>query len=209
MCTNKELEVSTISVGPITTPNLEERSRRRLSSGSENSTATTSSDFSFISAAPSVQSLDTNGSIAEGIVLGLESVTIASTENLLCSASSAAPQCSKPPKVLNLSAEDTRSAVHSVVDGPQEPPKASAFWYKYPGFVPDPRAPFKHELSRLFKHLGTKTKDEKKIQTKALMAEISCHYGASMSRLDRWQELCDEVGIVKVPTSINQCKRVC
>ncbi|KAF2633689.1 hypothetical protein BU25DRAFT_381337 [Macroventuria anomochaeta] len=195
---------------PVATLGLMERSRRRLSSSSDNSAESAESDFSFISAAPSIQSLDTNGSIIGGIVLGLESVSLENTENAPPTASTTETQHSRTPTTLALSAEDTTAAVQSgATDDDQSPPKASPFWYQYPGFEPDPRAPFKHELGRMCKHVGAKTKKEKKdLQTKALTAEIKYHYGAHMSRLDRWQELCEEVGIEKIPTSITQCQKV-
>lgn len=188
-----------------------DRSRRRLSSSSENSVASADSDFSLISAAPSIQSLDTNGSIFGGIVLGLESVKLEDSENELLAAPGTPSQHSKAPATLSISAEDTAPVVQpDITEGTKTAAKASPFWYQYAGFVPDPRAPFKHELGRLCKHTGTATKKEKKdLQTLALTAEINFHYGAHMSRLDRWQELCEEVGIETIPTSITQCQKVC
>jgi hypothetical protein len=111
---------------------------------------------------------------------------------------------------LNLSAADSTTGRQSgATDDPHSPPKASHFWYQYPNFEPNPRAPFKHEFGRLCKHVGAQSKKEKKnLQTEALTAEIKHHYGANLSRLDRWQELCKEVGIEKIPTSITQCQKV-
>lgn len=162
------------------------RSRRRLSCSSDVSTVSADSDYSLVSAAPSIQSLDTNGSILGGVVLELESVKLEDTEN------------------------EPASAQSSASDESQSAPTASPFWFQYPGFEPNPRAPFKHELGRLSSHIGAKTKNQKKdLQKLALTAEIKFHYGASMGRLDRWQELCEEVGIEKIPTSITQCQKVC
>lgn len=195
---------------PIATPTLEERSRRRLSSSSDDSAESVDSEFSFISAAPSIQSLDTNGSIFGGIVLGIESVSLENTEKTPLPDSTTNTQHSRTPATLTLSAEDTAPEdPSSDKDDTQSSPQGSPFWYQYPGFEPDPRAPFKHELGRLCKHVGVTTKKEKKdLQNAALTAEIKYHYGASMSRLDRWQELCEEVGIEKIPTSITQCQKV-
>lgn len=188
-----------------------DRNRRRLSSSSENSVVSANSDFSLISAAPSIQSLDTNGSIYGGIVLGLESVKLEIGENALSAASITGIQHSKGPATLTISTKDVSAdAQSSATDDAPSPDKASPFWYQYPGFEPDPQAPFKHELGRLCKHVKAQTKKEKKdLQAQALTAEIKFHYGAHMSRLDRWQELCAEVGIEKIPTSITQCQRVC
>lgn len=155
-----------------------------------------------------MQSLDTNGSILGGIILELESVSLENSEN--ASATASAYQHSEARAALNVSAKDAKvTAQSSTADDGQSTPKASPFWYQFPGFEPDPRAPFKHELGRLYKHVSAKTKKERKdLQTQALTAEIKFHYGASMSRLDRWQELCEEVGIEKIPTSITQCQKV-
>lgn len=142
-----------------------------------------------------------------GVILGLESVTLENPEIVPHSATDNKHQHSRTPTTLALSAADTAPEVQPGTD--KNSPKASPFWYQHPGFEPDPRAPFKHELGRLCKHVGAKTKNEKKtLQTEALTAEIKYHYGASMSRLDRWQELCEEVGIEKIPTSITQCQKV-
>lgn len=186
------------------TSDLVGRSRRRLSNSSDDSVASAESEFSFISEAPSIQSLDTNGSIIGGILLGIESVSLESAKNESPAATTEAPA------TLTLCEEDPTSREESgATNESQTPPKASPFWYQYPGFEPDPRAPFKHELGRLCKHLGTKAKKEKKnLQTEALTAEIKFHYGAHLDRLDRWQELCEEVGIEKIPTSITQCQKV-
>ncbi|KZM27874.1 uncharacterized protein EKO05_0004896 [Ascochyta rabiei] len=206
-------EASATPTTPATsaaTLDLAGRSRRRLSSSSDNSAVSVDSNFSLISAAPSVQSLDTNGSIMGGVILGLESVTVENMRNVSCPATDTEPQHSKASAKLTHSVEGTTSASQSgTTDDAQPLPDGSPFWYQYPGFEPDPRASFKDELGRLCKHVGAKTKGEKKtLQAKALTAEIEYHYGASMSRLDRWQELCEEVGIEKIPTSITQCQKV-
>ncbi|KAJ4365990.1 hypothetical protein N0V95_000367 [Ascochyta clinopodiicola] len=195
---------------PVVTSDLTQRSRRRLSGSSDNSAASVDSDFSLISAAPSIQSLDTNGSIMGGIILGLESVTLENMRNVPRSATRTERQHSKASTRSTRSAADTTSASQSgATDDAQSEPNASPFWYQFPGFEPDPRASFKHELGRLCKHLGAKSEgDRKDLQTEALTAEIKFHYGTSMSRLDRWQELCEEVGIERIPTSITQCQKV-
>ncbi|KAG9206823.1 hypothetical protein G6514_000110 [Epicoccum nigrum] len=197
-----------------TTPNpaldLVERSRRRLSNSSDVSAVSLTSDFSFISAAPSIQSLDTNGSILGGIILELESVKLDCSKDMAASVPASEAQHSEAQAVSDLSAKNvTPSANFSATDESQSTVKCSPFWCEYPGFKPDPRAPFKHELDRLCKHVGAATKNEKKdIQKRALTSEIKFHYGASISKLDRWQELCKEVGIEKTPTSITQCQKV-
>ena len=199
-----------VPVTPNPALDLVERSRRRLSGSSDISAASLSSDFSFISAAPSIQSLDTNGSILGGIILELESVKLGCEKDVAASVPTPEAQHSEARAESDLSARNvTSSAQFSATNESQFTIKCSPFWFEHPGFEPDPRAPFKHELGRLCEHVGAKTKKEKKdIQKRALTSEIKFHYGASMSRLDRWQELCEEVGIEKIPTSITQCQKV-
>jgi hypothetical protein len=189
---------------------LVERSRRRLSSSSDVSAVSLSSEFSFISAAPSIQSLDTNGSVLGGIILELESVKLDCEQDVAASVSTPEAQHSEARAESDLSAKNVTPSAHfSATDESQSTVKCSPFWFEHPGFEPDPRAPFKHELGRLCKHVGTQMKTEKKeIQKRALTAEVKFHYGASISKLDSWQELCREVGIEKIPTSIPQCRKV-
>ncbi|KAF3002077.1 hypothetical protein E8E13_009464 [Curvularia kusanoi] len=203
-------EDSTSPTTPQAALDLVEQSRRRLSSSSDVSAVSTGSEFSLISAVPSIQSLDTNGSILGGVVLELESLKLEDSEDV----SSPTPMPTSKHAVtsarLHILAKSTDSAPQSSTPGDaQSILTSSPFWSDFPGFEPDPRAPFKHELGRLCKHVGAKTKNEKKnLQKLALTAEIKFHYGASMGRLDRWQELCREVGIEKIPTSITQCQKV-
>lgn len=190
-----------------------EQSRRRLSSSSNVYAGSLTSDFSFISAAPSIQSLDTNGSILGGIILELESVKLDYKKDVAASVPTPEAQHSEArAESEDLSARNVTPSAHfSATTESQSTVKCSPFWFEYHGFEPNPRAPFKHELGRLCKHVGAKTKTEKKeIQKRALTAEIKFHYGAEISKLDRWQELCREVGIEieKIPTSIPQCRKV-
>lgn len=203
-------EASLAPVTPHPALDLVEQSRRRLSGSSDVSAVSLSSDFSFISAAPSIQSLDTNGSILGGIILELESVKLDCKKDEAASVPTSEAQHFKARAMSDLSAKNVTPSAHfSATDESQSTVKCSPFWFEHPGFEPDPRAPFKHELGRLCKHVGAKTKTEKKeIQKQALTAEIKFHYGASISKLEHWQELCREVDIKKIPTSITQCRKV-
>jgi hypothetical protein len=64
------------------------------------------------------------------------------------------------------------------------------------------------ELARLAKYEQWSSKTKRKQQVKALSAEITHHYGTHKNKLDRWQQLCEDVGIDVVPTSIRQCRKV-
>ncbi|KAJ4412338.1 hypothetical protein N0V91_000809 [Didymella pomorum] len=201
-------DVSTTPAAPKVTHDLVIRSRRRLSNSSDNSVASAGSDYSVINGPSSVQSLDTNGSIAGGVLLELMKPSLEPTQKEAPTTTSET-QLSNALDSLDLSVDSMAGAHAGTTDDPKSSLKASDFWYQYPGFEPNPRAPFKHEFSRLCKHVGAQSKKEKNnLQTEALTAEIKHHYGANLSRLDRWQELCEEIGIEKIPTSVSQCQKV-
>lgn len=63
-------------------------------------------------------------------------------------------------------------------------------------------------MARLAKHESWTGKTKRKQQVKALSAEITHHYGTHKNKLDCWQQLCEDVGIDVVPTSIRQCRKV-
>jgi hypothetical protein len=87
-------------------------------------------------------------------------------------------------------------------------PAVSHFWLQFPKFVPVPRASFKREFTRLAKEQSWNAKTQRKRQIEALTAEFELHYGTCMTNLDRWQQLCKDVGTKKMPASITQCKKV-
>lgn len=201
--------ISTTAAPPVATHDWVIRSRRRLSNSSENSVASTGSDWTRVSGAPSIQSLDTNGSILGGIVLDLHNAPLNDARNE-APATTSETQLTKTLGSLTIIAADLAAGANSgTPDDPKSTPKVSDFWYKYSGFDPNPRASFKHEFDRLCKHIGALSKKERKnLQQEALHSEIKHYYGAHLSRLDRWQELCAEVGIEKIPNSITQCQKV-
>lgn len=77
------------------------------------------------------------------------------------------------------------------------------------GFVSNPNASFKNEFSRLAKDMGwsDNTLEYGHHQLLAYQAEFNANYGSS-DKLQGWQDLCRDVGIAPVPTSIKQCKKV-
>ncbi|KAF1841967.1 uncharacterized protein K460DRAFT_345378 [Cucurbitaria berberidis CBS 394.84] len=160
------------------------------------------SSFSVISSPSSVQSLDSVGSIIGGVaVLGLANSDRGDRQVNASTAS--APVSGKDSKA------NTRKARTKPATAKPTPstPKASPFWYQFPGFVPIASANFKDEFARLAKHQSWGAKVKRKHQIEALTQESAFHYGTCMEKLDRWQDLCKEVGIEKVPTSITQCKK--
>jgi hypothetical protein len=53
-----------------------------------------------------------------------------------------------------------------------------------------------------------KSKAFRKHKIIATKQEITSSYGGS-SRLEGWQQLCDDVGVEPIPPSIKKCKEVC
>lgn len=200
-----DMTTETASTGE---PDLVDR-LRRLSVGS------TGTAFSVISDAPSVRSLDTNGSVSGGVPVEPPSIDIL---EICLEALTKAERASKPasqdeeePAIsadsvetkaanTNQRSESTTSESHAA--------DMSPYWSQFPTFVPNPRARFKNELARLAKHENWSSKTKRKQQVKALSAEIAHHYGTHKDKLDRWQQLCEDVGIDVVPTSIRQCRKV-
>jgi hypothetical protein len=89
----------------------------------------------------------------------------------------------------------------------------AGFWlhYEHSGFSPDPKASVQDEIQRLADSKGWSHKTMMKRRNEALAAEIALHDNGK-TQLDRWQQLCVEVGVAevgKIPKSISACKRVC
>jgi hypothetical protein len=205
-------------------PDLVDR-MRRLSVGSS------TSSYSLISEAPSVLSLDTNGSVNGGISINAPTIEVLETclealttaDDKLDSSvyheantSLAAPTHTSDQE-LDVSTRDSQSQSPSPHKADQDPdslsteshfPASSPYWLQFSGFVPAPTSPFKQEFARLSKHQKwTKTKRREQ-QVKALAAEIAHHYGTHLNKLDRWQQLCEDVGIDVAPKSVTQCRKV-
>ncbi|KAL5115729.1 hypothetical protein ACEQ8H_006337 [Pleosporales sp. CAS-2024a] len=182
-------------------------SMRRLSVGSA------ASSISLISDAPSVLSLDTNGSVNGGVPVlpslevletYLEALTAANSklEALILPDEADLTTALAPPTTT----ADSKAEEATIDASPSEEP--SPYWLQFSRFEPSPRAPFKKELARLAKHENWSNKEKRKQQVKALAAEITHHYGTNRNKLDRWQQLCEDVGVDIVPKSITQCRKV-
>lgn len=86
-------------------------------------------------------------------------------------------------------------------------PIASAFWLQFPGFVPQPKASFKSEFTRLAKSQSWSKETQQKCRIVALVSEFSHHYGTCMTSLEHWQQVCRDVGIDEVPGTITKCRK--
>lgn len=87
----------------------------------------------------------------------------------------------------------------------------SAYWAPYaPAFTYNPQAGFVSEFTRLARHTGwgkhsAQYRDER---TLCYQQETLVAFGDG-SNLEKWQRLCEEVGIEEIPTSIKECRKVC
>jgi hypothetical protein len=180
---------------------------RRLSVGSA------TSSYSFISEARSVLSLDTNGSVNGGISIDaptinalqtcLEVLTVVNNKFESINHDEASTNTTGPATATYVSDEQPDASTTS-----SQPSLPSPYWLQFFGFEPSPTAKFKKELARLAKHENWSNKEKRKQQVKALAAEIAHHYGTHLNKLNRWQQLCEDVGIDVVPKSITQCRKV-
>jgi hypothetical protein len=90
--------------------------------------------------------------------------------------------------------------------------RPSPFFEKFVrgGFTRTTNSSFDVEFNQLAKHMGwsKKSKEFRKHKIIATKQEITSSYGGS-SRLEGWQQLCDDVGVEPIPSSIKKCKKVC
>ncbi|KAF2133312.1 hypothetical protein P153DRAFT_282093 [Dothidotthia symphoricarpi CBS 119687] len=188
----------------VPAPDLVDR-MRRLSVGSDTSEA-----FSVISSVLSVHSLE---SMSGGVMVDQEPEILQPTNNDDLPALATRMRSMD----INHSTESTTNAPTSplpVVEAPIIPRTAPAsdttcspYWFRFSGFVPNPTVTFKNEFVRLAKHQSWDEEMRRTQKVEALMAEVNFYYGTCMNRLESWQELCSEVRIEKIPTSITQCKK--
>jgi hypothetical protein len=204
----EELATTVDMATQSTEPDLVDR-MRRLSVGSSGSS------FSLISDAPSVRSLDSNGSVNGGVSIESPSIEVLETclEALTVAADTLDPPTHDRKASIDTAGSETEAKEPTSSSRPctptTPPPSVCPYWQQFPGFVPEPTATFKDELARLAEHENWSNNAKRKQQVKALTAEIAHHYGTHMNKLDRWQQLCEDVGIDVIPTSIKQCKKVC
>ncbi|KAH9871759.1 hypothetical protein J1614_006015 [Plenodomus biglobosus] len=185
-------------------PDLVERMRRL-------SVSSASSSFSIVSVASSnrsVQSLDSNGSVAGGVQV--------SQNPELNSTQAGLEKEQETPNVVPLPpAADTKVNVEAgagdkanVNTEPKPTATACPFWYQFNGFKPSPTAKFKDEFNRLAQHQKWSKTEKRTFQLQALRAEVAFHNGTCIQKLGKWQELCEEMGIEEKLPSITKCRLV-
>jgi len=169
------------------------------------------SSFSIVSAAsssPSVQSLDSHGSIAGGIQVAQsteQSIVIVKPGKKRRRAAAAAAT----PSSAAVATTPGDEPISEPSPNPATTSIASTcpFWYQFDGFAPSPTAKFKHEFARLAKSQGWGSSQKRKRQLEALRAEVAFHHGTCTHKLVQWQKLCEEMSVETNLPSIVQCKK--
>ncbi|KAF2024028.1 hypothetical protein EK21DRAFT_104951 [Setomelanomma holmii] len=177
---------------------------RRLSADSD------LSSYSVISGAPTVHSLDSNGDVEGGVI-----VTPTGDEELECTfmdLSILDENVSDRTKVatasdLTLSKNELAKCNPDSSQPLSSSSVVSSFWLQFKDFTPNPTATFKTEFNRLAQEQNWTSEARYERLPQTLTAEIDFHYGSCLNKLDRWQKLCEDVGVEDIPTSITQCRK--
>jgi len=77
------------------------------------------------------------------------------------------------------------------------------------GITAGPKDDFNSLFNRLAIREGWSKTQRKKRRHEAIVGEVDAIYGADITKLEKWQELCRDVKIEPVPGSITKCKKVC
>jgi hypothetical protein len=157
-----------------------------------------------------VHSLDTDGSIDGGVIISppadealdvdLSALTIKDTTV------SAGHDLANSPVASDIVSLEIGLSTYEPCPNPPVS-EVSGFWLQFIGFDPDPSSTFRSEFARLAVHQNWSGKTKRRWEVEALTAEIALHYGTCIDKLDRWQQLCEDVGIEDIPGSITQCKK--
>ncbi|KAF2819050.1 hypothetical protein CC86DRAFT_432475 [Ophiobolus disseminans] len=221
-------ELTHVPLEDVQEPDLVGRMRRF-------STESDMSSYSIVSSAPSVHSLDSNGLLTTEVADDAAIVEQAESSAQVSDTSESTPTRQLLDLVPTPEANVPEAALPTVKhraplslvpipegqtykpdpptieqeDENDEAPVAvvSKFWLQFPDFVPVATATFNAEFRRLAKLRGWNAKDQKKHRVEALNAEVAFHYGMCLDKLDRWQQLCADVGIKNAPTSITKCRK--
>lgn len=83
------------------------------------------------------------------------------------------------------------------------------YFAAYPTFTPGPNLPLLENFNRLAEAQGWRKERREEERQAFLLGQYSIHLGSiSTGKLQKWQELCGELGVDSIPTSITQCKKV-
>jgi hypothetical protein len=87
-------------------------------------------------------------------------------------------------------------------------PSEPSYFSQFPDFTPKVDANFTAQFKALAISQGWSNKEKSKYRVEAIQEEFDHLYGTDTSKLEKWQQLCREVGISDVPNSITKCKKV-
>ncbi|KAJ4365991.1 hypothetical protein N0V95_000368 [Ascochyta clinopodiicola] len=80
-------------------------------------------------------------------------------------------------------------------------------YFAQQGIIASPNDDFNSLFKRLAIREGLSKTQRKKRRNHAIAAEMDAAYGTDITKLEKWQELCRDVGIEPVPQSITQCRK--
>ncbi|MCJ1266101.1 hypothetical protein MMC22_005983 [Lobaria immixta] len=83
------------------------------------------------------------------------------------------------------------------------------YFAAYPNFIPEPHLPLLENFNRLANAQGWRKKRCHKERQIYLLGQYTIHLGEiSTGKLQKWQNLCRELRVDPIPTSITKCKKV-
>lgn len=82
-------------------------------------------------------------------------------------------------------------------------------WAEFTGFVHSPTGPFRSEFGRLAQIKGWSKRVKQQQFIYLLSSEVAFYWGADEDKLEQYQEMCRDLGLTLIPSSVNQCKKVC
>jgi hypothetical protein len=104
---------------------------------------------------------------------------------------------------------DTDTNTASQEDDEDEQTECNPIWYGYGNFVPEPSAPFRTEFERLARYKGWGAGEIKRYHLIDLLgAEVEFHFGDGEEKLCDFQDLCEDLGIENIPSTLTQCRKV-
>ncbi|KAH7112808.1 hypothetical protein B0J11DRAFT_180242 [Dendryphion nanum] len=94
-----------------------------------------------------------------------------------------------------------------VNDVPQPNMGRSSCWADFPTFVCNSRGNLLDEFNRLANETNWSKKECAEERAKCYAAEFHFHFVKGKTKLEMWQDFCDEVEMVKIPKSTAKCKK--
>ncbi|USP73855.1 hypothetical protein yc1106_01129 [Curvularia clavata] len=80
-------------------------------------------------------------------------------------------------------------------------------WAEFTNFVHSPTAPFRSEFERLAQIKGWSKRVKQQQFISLLSSEVAFYWGADEDKLEQYQEMCRDLGLSLIPSSVKQCKK--